>query len=95
MDGGWPTYIGDEDLHLRPGAQILNHAPYKASHPLQTPEHGINLDLSSLIRSNKHEKKDPHIGWFRTLVQLDKTLNTKWPEHSQGESAATVRGRYD
>ncbi|KIY66180.1 hypothetical protein CYLTODRAFT_464179 [Cylindrobasidium torrendii FP15055 ss-10] len=62
----------------------------KTSIYVLTPEHGINLDLSSLIRSNKHDKKDPHVGWFRTMVQIDKTLSTKWPEHSQDWSTASL-----
>jgi len=50
----------------------------------QTPDHGINFDTGSVVKSTP-SKDDRAIGWFKTMIQNDKVTPTKWPEYSQGE----------
>ncbi|KAF8917721.1 transcription factor IIIC subunit delta N-term-domain-containing protein [Mucidula mucida] len=57
---------------------------------IMTPEHGINFDLDSLVRSASSNDSDAHVGWFRTMIQLDKTTAMKWPEYSQEWGAASL-----
>ncbi|KAF8625045.1 hypothetical protein AX15_005586 [Amanita polypyramis BW_CC] len=58
----------------------------KAAAHIMTPDHGINFDTSSVIRPSQGAKdKDAGmtIGWFRTVIQIDKISPMKWPEHCQ------------
>ena len=59
---------------------------YEATTHLQTPEHGIHFDTSSVVRTlNEKDGRDGvlPLGWFRTVIQSDKTDVNRWPEHSQ------------
>jgi general transcription factor 3C polypeptide 4 len=79
------------------GAYIMvwpNYCSRTILHPLsQTPEHGIHLDTSSVVRSlGERDGRDGvlSLGWFRTIIQFDKTDVTRWPEYSQCSSRWTV-----
>ncbi|KAG7450657.1 uncharacterized protein BT62DRAFT_984993 [Guyanagaster necrorhizus] len=61
---------------------------------IMTPDHGINFDTTSVIRSVGEAGGIPHVGWFRTLIQLDKTAAVRWPEYSQ-EWGANSLGSID
>ncbi|KAF8347596.1 putative zinc-finger of transcription factor IIIC complex-domain-containing protein, partial [Amanita rubescens] len=53
---------------------------------IMTPDYGINFDTSSVVRpslSAKDKDAGSTIGWFRTIIQVDKADPMKWPEYSQ------------
>ncbi|EDR10144.1 uncharacterized protein LACBIDRAFT_318182 [Laccaria bicolor S238N-H82] len=58
-----------------------------------TPDHGINFDNTSVIKSslNKESREDSQaLGWFRTIIQFDKSEGIRWPDHSQAWGAASL-----
>ncbi|KAK2463968.1 hypothetical protein APHAL10511_004019 [Amanita phalloides] len=55
----------------------------KAAAYILTPDYGINFDTSSVIRPSLNANSGSTIGWFRTMIQLDKVDPMKWPELSQ------------
>ncbi|KJA14204.1 hypothetical protein HYPSUDRAFT_195326 [Hypholoma sublateritium FD-334 SS-4] len=54
-----------------------------------TPDHGINFDNDSVIKSTP-SKDDPALGWFKTMIQHDQAVPIKWPEYSQTWSAVSL-----
>ncbi|KAF9479133.1 hypothetical protein BDN70DRAFT_709576 [Pholiota conissans] len=54
-----------------------------------TPDHGINFDTDSVIKSTP-SKNDPALGWFKTMIQHDQTVPMKWPDYSQSWSATSL-----
>ncbi|KAF9004682.1 transcription factor IIIC subunit delta N-term-domain-containing protein [Cyathus striatus] len=60
---------------------------------IMTPDHGINFDSKAVIRStlSKDNREDDNaLGWFRTIVQLDKSAAFRWPEYSQEWGAVSL-----
>ncbi|KAL1747153.1 transcription factor IIIC subunit delta N-term-domain-containing protein, partial [Schizophyllum fasciatum] len=58
---------------------------------IMTPEQGITFDTSSLLKSSTTKSiSDRAIGWFRTVIPIDKTIAYQWPEHSQDWSVGTL-----
>ncbi|KIJ96924.1 hypothetical protein K443DRAFT_133983 [Laccaria amethystina LaAM-08-1] len=58
-----------------------------------TPDHGINFDNTSVIKSSltKESREDSQaLGWFRTIIQFDKSEGVRWPDHSQAWGAASL-----
>lgn len=56
----------------------------------QTPDHGINVDNESLVKSSIPKAllgDQEAIGWFRTMVHDSKLMEgTRWLDLSQGQS---------
>ncbi|KAJ3860643.1 transcription factor IIIC subunit delta N-term-domain-containing protein [Lentinula novae-zelandiae] len=59
---------------------------------IMTPEHGINFDLESVLKSSVDEDTDdnPLLGWFRTMIAIDKTDACRWTDYSQDWSATSL-----
>ncbi|KAJ3860095.1 putative zinc-finger of transcription factor IIIC complex-domain-containing protein [Lentinula novae-zelandiae] len=59
---------------------------------IMTPEHGINFDLDSVLKSSVDEDTDenPLLGWFRTMIAIDKTDACRWTDYSQDWSATSL-----
>ncbi|KAE9399582.1 hypothetical protein BT96DRAFT_993904 [Gymnopus androsaceus JB14] len=59
---------------------------------IMTPEPGINFDTTMVLRSSVDEDTDdrPTLGWFRTLIQFDKTDACRWTDHSQDWSVISL-----
>lgn len=56
-----------------------------------TPDHGISFDTSSVLRSSAGKStEESTVGWFRTIIPIDKTIAYQWPEHSQDWSIGTL-----
>ncbi|KAJ4500092.1 hypothetical protein C8R41DRAFT_811683, partial [Lentinula lateritia] len=59
-----------------------------------TPEHGINFDLDSVLKSSVDEDTDenPLLGWFRTMIAIDKTdaCRIDWSATSLGSMDISV-----
>ncbi|KAF9067933.1 putative zinc-finger of transcription factor IIIC complex-domain-containing protein [Rhodocollybia butyracea] len=57
-----------------------------------TPEHGINFDTNSALKSSVDEDREdrPSLGWFRTLITFDKTDATRWTDYSQDWGATSL-----
>ncbi|KAJ6618186.1 putative zinc-finger of transcription factor IIIC complex-domain-containing protein [Mycena sp. CBHHK59/15] len=49
---------------------------------IMTPDHGLNFDPSATIKATPEKDKgsdlDP-LGWYRTLIQFDRTVEYLWP----------------
>ncbi|CAA7270424.1 unnamed protein product [Cyclocybe aegerita] len=56
---------------------------------LLTPDHGINFDNDSVVRSTP-SKDDPALGWFKTMIQTDKSSPMRWPDYSQVWGAVSL-----
>ncbi|KAJ3511250.1 hypothetical protein NLJ89_g4210 [Agrocybe chaxingu] len=56
---------------------------------LLTPDHGINFDNDSVVRSTP-SKDDPALGWFKTMIQTDKSTPMRWPDYSQVWGAVSL-----
>lgn len=58
--------------------------------PAQTPDHGINFDMSSVLKApiGKIDGNVKPMGWFRTMIECNKEKAEEkpqnWPEISQG-----------
>ncbi|TFK36254.1 transcription factor IIIC subunit delta N-term-domain-containing protein [Crucibulum laeve] len=60
---------------------------------IMTPDHGINFDNSSVVKASlsKDTRDDEQaLGWFRTIIQLEKLVAFRWPEYSQEWGAASL-----
>ncbi|KAJ3913013.1 putative zinc-finger of transcription factor IIIC complex-domain-containing protein [Lentinula edodes] len=59
---------------------------------IMTPEHGINFDVDSVLKSSVDEDTDenPLSGWFRTMIAIDKTDACRWTDYSQDWSATSL-----
>lgn len=58
-----------------------------------TPEHGVHFDTSSAVRSlNEKDGRDGvlPLGWFRTIIQFNKTDVNRWPEYSQSWGSTSL-----
>jgi general transcription factor 3C protein 4 len=95
MDVGWTTCFCNEISGLCFGE--LFHTPISYVLMIlndQTPEHGINVDTESLVKSSVPKtllEDQQAIGWFRTMVHDSKLMEgTRWPDLSQGKSAPSV-----
>ncbi|KDR79253.1 hypothetical protein GALMADRAFT_93153 [Galerina marginata CBS 339.88] len=70
-----------------------------------TPDHGINFDNASTIKSVPLPTKDKDdssslssspvniplpLGWFKTMIQHDKSTPVRWPDHSQAWGATSL-----
>ncbi|KAF5339838.1 hypothetical protein D9611_009127 [Ephemerocybe angulata] len=59
-----------------------------------TPDHGINFDNESLIKSSIPKDllgSQQPVAWFRTMVQDDKLMDgTRWPDLSQAWGAVSL-----
>ena len=87
-------YDKERGSHSRKSTILSSHFRRKLNIS-QTPDHGINFDTGSVVKSTP-SKDDRVIGWFKTMIQNDKVTPTKWPEYSQGEihkNTVTLYGR--
>ncbi|KAJ3739057.1 putative zinc-finger of transcription factor IIIC complex-domain-containing protein [Lentinula detonsa] len=59
---------------------------------IMTPEHGINFDTNSVLKSSVDEDSDdtPSLGWFRTMIAFDKTDACRWTDFSQDWGATSL-----
>ncbi|KIK63290.1 hypothetical protein GYMLUDRAFT_196921 [Collybiopsis luxurians FD-317 M1] len=59
---------------------------------IMTPELGINFDVNSVLRDSVDGDKEdrPSLGWFRTMIQFDKTDACRWTDYSQDWSATSL-----
>ncbi|KAF8192909.1 hypothetical protein BJ912DRAFT_961343 [Pholiota molesta] len=58
-----------------------------------TPDHGINFDNDSVIKSTPN-KDDSALGWFKTMIQHDQAVPMKWPDYSQSWCATSLGKNY-
>ncbi|KAF8962108.1 transcription factor IIIC subunit delta N-term-domain-containing protein [Flammula alnicola] len=61
----------------------------KSAVVILTPDHGINFDNDSVIKSTPNTD-DPVLGWFKTMIQHDQITPMKWPDYSQTWGAASL-----
>lgn len=60
--------------------------------PAQTPDQGINFDMSSVLKApiGKGDGNDKPLGWFRTMIECNRERPEEkpqnWPEISQGSN---------
>ncbi|KAJ4474255.1 putative zinc-finger of transcription factor IIIC complex-domain-containing protein [Lentinula aciculospora] len=59
---------------------------------IMTPEHGINFDVNSVLKSSVDEDTEdrPSLGWFRTMIAFDKNDSCRWTDYSQDWSATSL-----
>ncbi|KAJ7176800.1 putative zinc-finger of transcription factor IIIC complex-domain-containing protein [Mycena filopes] len=60
---------------------------------MMTPDHGLNFEPSSAIKSTPSKDKSAEVepvGWYRTLIQFDRAVEYMWPEQSQDWSAIVL-----
>ncbi|KAF5390916.1 hypothetical protein D9757_004058 [Collybiopsis confluens] len=59
---------------------------------VMTAELGINFDANSVLRDSIDEEREdrPSLGWFRTMIQFDKTDACRWTDYSQDWSATSL-----
>jgi hypothetical protein len=50
---------------------------------MQTPDHGINFDSNSAVKSAPSGSVAP-FGWFKTMIEHSQIETVKWPDYSQG-----------
>ncbi|KAJ7779200.1 putative zinc-finger of transcription factor IIIC complex-domain-containing protein [Mycena metata] len=60
---------------------------------IMTPDHGLNFEPSSAIKSTLDKDRSPEVeplGWYRTLIQFDRAVEYLWPEQSQDWNAIVL-----
>ncbi|KAJ7916764.1 putative zinc-finger of transcription factor IIIC complex-domain-containing protein [Mycena leptocephala] len=60
---------------------------------IMTPDHGLNFEPSSAIKSIPDKDKasdEENLGWYRTLIQFDRPIEYLWPEQSQDWNAIVL-----
>ncbi|KAK7435518.1 hypothetical protein VKT23_019640 [Stygiomarasmius scandens] len=59
---------------------------------IMTPDHGINFDTESVLKASPDGDREdrPLLGWFRTMIQFDKTEVCRWPDYSQDFGAGSL-----
>ncbi|THU78751.1 hypothetical protein K435DRAFT_973415 [Dendrothele bispora CBS 962.96] len=59
---------------------------------VMTPDHGINFDAESILKASPDANREdrPLVGWFRTMIQFDKTEVCRWPDYSQEFGAGSL-----
>ncbi|TFK65956.1 hypothetical protein BDN72DRAFT_824041 [Pluteus cervinus] len=54
----------------------------KAAVYILTPDHGMNYDLTALVKPKFMCEPPVVLGWFKTIIKMEDLAITKWPEYS-------------